>query len=129
MGGIEASTRSTIWLCFAALGVATVLGVLTSHWLVKPIRHLSLAAKALSQGEGNQTVPVERADELAVLASAFNQMALQLRDSFEALEQRNQELETPVEERIATIWEANQQLQVEIAERKQTDINIVYPRY
>ncbi len=119
MERIDASTRSTILLCLAALGLATVLGIFTSRWIVGPIRRLSDAAKALSMGEWNQIVPVERADELAVLASAFNQMALQLRESFAALEQRNQELEIRVAERTAHLQDANEQLQIEIAERQQ----------
>jgi signal transduction histidine kinase/DNA-binding response OmpR family regulator len=121
MDRIDANTRTTILLCFAALGLAVVLGILTSRWLVQPIWRLSTAAKALSQGEWEQTVPVERADELAVLASAFNQMALQLRDSFAALEQRNQELEIRVQKRTAAIREANEQLHLEIVERQQTE--------
>jgi signal transduction histidine kinase/DNA-binding response OmpR family regulator/HAMP domain-containing protein len=125
MEHIHASTRSTVLLCLAALVLASILGILTSRWIVSPILRLSTAAQALSQGEWNQTVPVERADELAILASAFNQMAGQLRDSFATLEQRNQELETRVAERTATIQEANEQLRIEIAERKQTEKALV----
>ncbi len=121
MERIEANTRWTILLCLGALGLATLLGILTSRWIVQPILRMSKAAKALSQGEWEQTVPVERADELAVLASAFNQMALQLQESFAALEQRNQELESRVEERTAHLQTVNEQLRVEIVERSQVE--------
>ncbi len=79
MKDIEASTRSTIMLCAAALLVAILLGLLTSRWIVQPILRLNAAAIALSQGDWNQTVPVEREDELGVLAETFNQMTRQLR--------------------------------------------------
>ncbi|MBW4487645.1 MAG: HAMP domain-containing protein [Trichocoleus desertorum ATA4-8-CV12] len=121
MEQIEANTRSTILLCLAALIAAIALGILTSRWIVQPILHLSRAAKALSQGEWEQTVPVEREDELGVLARAFQNMAEQLRASFAVLEQRNEELEVRVQERTADIRAANEQLLVEIAERKRVE--------
>lgn len=121
MQQIEANKRSTILLCLAALIVAIVLGILTSHWIVQPILHLSRAAKALSQGEWEQEVPVEREDEVGVLARAFQNMAEQLRASFGILEQRNEELEVRVQERTADIQAANEQLLIEIAERKRVE--------
>ena len=121
MEQIEANTRSTILLCLAALIAAIALGILTSRWIVQPILHLSRAAKALSQGAWEQTVPVEREDEVGVLARAFQNMAEQLRASFAALEQRNEELEVRVQERTADIRAANEQLLVEIAERKRVE--------
>ena len=121
MERIEANTRWTILLCLGALGLATLLGILTSRWIVQPILRMSKAAKALSQGKWEQ-IPVERADELAVLASAFNQMALQLQESFAVLEQRNQELESRVEERTAHLQTVNEQLRVEIVERTQVEM-------
>ncbi|MCA1993272.1 MAG: PAS domain S-box protein, partial [Coleofasciculus sp. S288] len=122
MERIHANTRSTILLCLAALVLATGVGILTSRWIVQPILRLSTAAQALSQGKWHQTVPVNREDELGVLARAFNQMATQLRESFATLEQRNEELEIRVEERTATLREANEQLLVEIVERKQAEV-------
>lgn len=122
MERIHANTRSTILLCLAALVLATGVGIITSRWIVQPILRLSTAAQALSQGKWNQTVPVDREDELGVLARAFNQMATELRASFATLEQRNEELEIRVEERTATLREANEQLLVEIVERKQAEV-------
>ncbi|MBD2102463.1 response regulator [Leptolyngbya sp. FACHB-261] len=121
MERIDANTRSTVLLCLGALVFATLLGILTSRWIVEPILRLSAAAKALSQGQWEQNVPVEREDELGILATAFNQMAGQLRASFATLAQRNEELELRVEARTAAIRQANEQLLVEIAERRQAE--------
>ena len=93
MERIEANTRTTILLCLAALVLATVIGVMTSRWIVRPILRLSTAADALSKGQWNNTVRVERAYELGVLAQAFNSMASQLQESFTALEAKNAELQ------------------------------------
>ncbi len=93
MGQIDINTRSTILLCLVALVVATLAGVATSRWIIRPIHRLSAAADALSKGEWDNTVQVDREDELGVLASAFNSMALQLQDSFASLEANNAELQ------------------------------------
>ncbi|MCU0515295.1 MAG: PAS domain S-box protein [Oscillatoria sp. Prado101] len=92
MKDIEASTRSTIMLCAAALLVAILLGLLTSRWIVQPIHRLNAAAIALSQGDWNQTVPVEREDELGVLAKTFNKMTRQLRLIYAKLQENLREL-------------------------------------
>ncbi|MEG4170520.1 MULTISPECIES: ATP-binding protein [unclassified Microcoleus] len=93
MEQINAGNRTTVLLCLAALGMATVLGILTSRWIIKPLIKLKNAAIALSEGQFDQTVKLDRSDELGVLAAAFNSMAAQLQASFTALETKNTELQ------------------------------------
>ncbi|OCR02380.1 guanylate cyclase [Oscillatoriales cyanobacterium USR001] len=93
MEQIHANNRTTILLCLVALLLATIIGILTSRWIVKPILKLKDAATALSQGEFDQKVNLERTDELGVLANAFNSMARQLQESFTTLETKNAELQ------------------------------------
>ncbi|MEG3902384.1 ATP-binding protein [Microcoleus sp. B4-C5] len=88
---IDANTQTTIWLCLAALGVALVIGILTSRWVTNPIWRLNTAAQNIAKGEWDKTVESERSDELGELAKSFNSMAQQLQQSFETLEQRVQE--------------------------------------
>ncbi|MEG4912944.1 ATP-binding protein [Microcoleus sp. B7-D4] len=88
---IDANTRTAILLCFAALGVAVAIGILTSQWVTNPILSLNIAAKNIAKGEWDKTVESERSDELGELAKSFNSMAQQLQQSFETLEQRVQE--------------------------------------
>jgi len=88
MEQIDASTRTTILLCIAALIVATVIGIITSQWVIMPIVRLNTAAKDIAKGEWDKTVEIKRSDELGELAKSFNSMACQLRESFETLEQR-----------------------------------------
>ncbi len=89
---IDANTRSTILLCLAIWVLATLLAMVTYRWITQPILRLTEAATALSRGEWNQTVPIEQTDELGVLARAFNEMALQLQESFTILSQRQASL-------------------------------------
>lgn len=121
MERIDANTRTTILLCLAALAIATFVGILTSRWIARPILQLSNTAAALSRGEWHQIVLDTHADEVGVLAQAFNQMALQLQQSFVALEQAKVDLEIRVEERTAELTQANHQLQIEILERQQSE--------
>ncbi len=108
MGQINASNRTTILLCLAALTVATLLGIYTSRWIIQPVFKLSQASVAIASGDLNQTVAVSKVQELGILAQSFNQMAKQLRESFTALEKTNEELENRVEERTAELKTAKE---------------------
>ncbi|MBD2094298.1 HAMP domain-containing protein [Trichocoleus sp. FACHB-591] len=103
MAQIDANTQSTIWLCFAALGVASVLSVFTSRWITQPILVLNRASKAIASGQLDQTVKESGIQELDGLASSFNYMAGQLQESFTALEESNTELESRVEARTGEL--------------------------
>ncbi len=109
MAQINANTYTTILLCLAALGLATVLGIYTSRWISQPVYRLSQASKAIAEGNLAQSVEPSNVQELGVLAQSFNRMAQQLRDSFTALETTNQELEIRVEERTAELSIAKDQ--------------------
>ncbi len=93
MEQINANTRTTIILCSLALLGATLIGLLTAQWIVKPILQLNIAAKKIAQGEWKQTVNLKRKDELGQLAKSFNRMAKQLKESFTVLESKNEELQ------------------------------------
>ncbi|MDM8532727.1 ATP-binding protein [Anaerolineales bacterium HSG25] len=80
------------------LGV--LLGVFVARTLSAPLGRLATAAKAIAEGDFEQRVPVQGAEELAELAETFNHMATQLQTA-EAL-RRNMvadvahELRTPL---------------------------------
>ncbi|MEG4863300.1 MULTISPECIES: hybrid sensor histidine kinase/response regulator [unclassified Microcoleus] len=108
MGRINANTVNRIWLCLGALGLATVLGIYTSRWIARPILQIGKASSAIAEGKLDQNVAASGVKELDVLAQSFNRMAQQLRDSFTALEQTNQQLEQRVEQRTAELQSAKQ---------------------
>ena len=93
MEQINANTRTTIILCSLALLGATLIGLLTAQWIVKPILQLNIAAKKIAQGDWEQKVNLKREDELGQLAKSFNSMAKQLKESFTILEAKNEELQ------------------------------------
>ena len=94
MTQIHENTRTTIWLCVGALGLAIAIGLYTARWIVRPILKLKEAAIAMSAGNFSSTVDLpDRTDELGVLSRAFNGMAAQLQTSFTELETKNTELQ------------------------------------
>ena len=111
MAQINANTQTTIWLCLAALGVASLMGVFTSRWIAHPILRLNQASESIASGNLNQVVEESRIQELNKLANSFNYMAGQLRESFTALEKSKNELEDRVEQRTIELKNALNELQ------------------
>ncbi len=78
----EMSRVSTVFMASAivmGLIVALYAAFKSSRAILRPIQSLTESARALGEGNLEQTVPVISNDELGQLAGAFNQMAAQLR--------------------------------------------------
>jgi two-component system sensor histidine kinase BaeS len=72
-------TNLAIGLAAGAGALASVgIGYLLATSLVKPIKRLTNASKALSKGNLEQQVPVTSQDELGQLTTTFNQMSTEL---------------------------------------------------
>jgi diguanylate cyclase (GGDEF)-like protein len=81
----EARNRLLIGLISSLLLVACV-AYLEGRGIVRTIRRLVDAARAIAQGDLKQRVPVQGRDELALLGRTFNQMAYQLQTRLDELE-------------------------------------------
>ena len=103
---IQENTRTTLWLCLAALGLATVMAMVTTRWIVDPVTRLSRIAQAIAEGDLNQVAGSSPITEVDRLAESFNRMAFQLRQAFAAWEEANQNLEL-----------ANQNLELKVDQR------------
>jgi len=108
MSEIYANTRTTIALCVGALGIAMLLGILTSRWILQPILRLQTASENLAAGHLDQTIKVQGINELARLGQAFNSMADQLKTSFSTLERRVEERTTELAQAKEAAEHANQ---------------------
>ncbi|MDM8526616.1 SpoIIE family protein phosphatase [Anaerolineales bacterium HSG24] len=98
MTQINANVQTTIILSFIALVVAIIVGIITTRWVVYPILSLNIAAGNLAAGNWNQSIPVDRTDELGGLAISFNSMARQLKDSFDTLQASEEKYRTLFED-------------------------------
>jgi signal transduction histidine kinase len=68
-----------IWLAaLAAGGVALVIGGLLAYGLVRPIRQLTAATRAVARGDLSHRVAIAANDEVGELAASFNAMAADL---------------------------------------------------
>jgi signal transduction histidine kinase/DNA-binding response OmpR family regulator len=108
MAQINSHTNTTIILCLITFAIATLLGLLTSHWIARPILRLNQAAVAIAQGDLAQTIKVKGVSEIETLAQSFDRMAQQLRTSFTTLDRTNAELEDRVQQRTAQLKKAVQ---------------------
>jgi len=74
------------------LAIGAVLGILLSYLIAVSItnrlRVLTSSATAIQQGSLDQTINLTGRDEISLLGSTLNDMALQLKVSFETLEER-----------------------------------------
>ncbi|WP_416236353.1 ATP-binding protein [Spirulina sp. CCNP1310] len=111
MAQIHVNTRNTVLLCIVALLVSTLLGIYTSRWMSEPVLALGKASRAIATGDLAQQVPSPKIKELRDLSESFNQMAAQLRQSFENLAATNEQLEQRVDERTAALKTALADLQ------------------
>ncbi|MGD1908035.1 MAG: ATP-binding protein [Leptolyngbyaceae cyanobacterium] len=102
----------------ASIALGTFIGILILillfvRWLsrylvVAPILELNQASKQLAGGDWEQTLSTQRRDELGELAHSFNEMATQIRASFQQLKAYSQTLEQKVQERTAELEHAKE---------------------
>ncbi|TAG87123.1 MAG: HAMP domain-containing protein [Oscillatoriales cyanobacterium] len=118
---INANTRTTVLLCAGALLLAVYLGFWTSGHIVQSIFTIVTASEAIAAGKLDQKVPDSNVQELGILAGSFNCMAEQLRESFAALENTNEELEIRVKERTKELSQALYNLQTTQSQLVQTE--------
>lgn len=110
MGEINANNRITILLCILALGVAIALGIFTTRWIVGLILKLQNASQAIAQGNLEQTVNISGVTELEDLSHVFNQMAGQLKTSFDNKEQLVQERTKELSQALENLQMTQQEL-------------------
>lgn len=77
----------------SAISIAAIIVSLLVLWyltgqLVRPILNLTTVANAVSGGNLNASAIVETSNEIGILASTFNSMTSQLRETLSTLEQR-----------------------------------------
>jgi two-component system, OmpR family, sensor histidine kinase MtrB len=76
---------------FLVAGLALVflfaaIAALVTRWVVAPVRQASRSAQRLSTGNLGERMQVRGADELAALATSFNEMAASLQEKMSALQ-------------------------------------------
>jgi len=97
---INRINRTLLYGALIGAVFALLLGVFLSRTLTRPIRELTQATRAVSEGDLSQQVPVRSDDELGELAQAFNKMSTELARSIKTRKQMTadigHELRTPL---------------------------------
>jgi len=83
--------------------VGAVVATLMAWGVTRPLKKLSRVTRRIADGDLTQRVKIRTFDELEDLGSAFNQMAIKLKHSYDNLEEQ-------VEERTKELLESRKQL-------------------
>ncbi len=88
----EQQTLQLVQTTLIGVGIALVallaaIASLVTRWVVVPVRHAAAAAQRLSAGKLEERMIVGGADDLAMLATSFNDMADSLQEKLHELEE------------------------------------------
>jgi two-component system, OmpR family, sensor histidine kinase MtrB len=88
----EQQTLQLVQTTLIGAGIALVvllaaIASLVTRWVVLPVRHAARAAQKLSAGQLEERMVVGGADDLAALATSFNDMAASLQEKLHELEE------------------------------------------
>ncbi|MBN1146553.1 MAG: GAF domain-containing protein [Anaerolineales bacterium] len=83
-----ANLAINISVALASILIALFLALVVTRTIASPVSDLAETATLIAAGESNLSAPVEREDEIGVLARAFNSMTSQLNALITSLEQR-----------------------------------------
>jgi signal transduction histidine kinase len=75
---LERTNQALLYAALGATAIALFLGAFLARTLTRPLRELTRAIRAMTQGELEQRIPVRSQDELGQLAAAFNLMSADL---------------------------------------------------
>jgi two-component system sensor histidine kinase MtrB len=88
----EQQTLQLVQTTLVGVGIALIallaaIASLVTRWVVVPVRHAAAAAQRLSTGQLEERMVVGGADDLAMLATSFNDMADSLQEKLRELEE------------------------------------------
>lgn len=120
LGEARADSRRALLLTVGLLlllgTVTIVMGALRSQQsaarITQPVTDLTQAVNELASGRRDIRVDIASGDELEILGGAFNNMAAELKDSYERLENMNRTLEIKVRERTRELADRNRDMRL-----------------
>lgn len=75
---VESIHRSLLWVGLGMTVISVGVSYIVVQKLVRPLLSLTEAVRSVQKGKFGQTVPVERMDEVGILAKTFNDMSTEL---------------------------------------------------
>jgi PAS domain S-box-containing protein len=83
--GVTEFTKGILWFTLISCLVVIAIALVVSQRIVRPIRQVTGAARAIGRGEFDQEIPVTSSDEVGILAEEFNSMRWNLKSAVEKL--------------------------------------------
>lgn len=108
-----------------AIIVAIAASLLLLRKIMRPLSELSQAATQMAEGNLNCSLDVRGHDEFAVVAKTFNNMASQLRQVLEDLEQRVVERTAQLSETNLALQDKTTYLETTLQELKQLQLQLI----
>jgi signal transduction histidine kinase/CheY-like chemotaxis protein len=106
---LVASIARSVLILLAALALAVTAGIFAARRMVAPIEELRRGAQRFGAGDLAHRIEVASGDELEELATQFNAMGEQLRETYASLERRVTERTRDLNERNSELAEALEQ--------------------
>ena len=111
VGTLERPYLDSLWrnlyvflgITLLAMIVVSIIAMIVSHHISKPIHAMAYAARRISEGDYSQKVEVSSNDETGLLAKNFNRMVAELVGAHNELRQWAETLERKVEKRTAEL--------------------------
>jgi signal transduction histidine kinase/DNA-binding NarL/FixJ family response regulator len=102
-------------LVTVALVISTIVVLALALWIARlvsqPLQTLEAAANQVAAGDTNQFVKINTKDEIGSLATSFNIMVDNIRQSLDKIKNLNRTLEQRVRERTSALAVANEEIQ------------------
>lgn len=124
----QIATQSRIALLTTAVLALTVAGVaslLLTQRILRPLSQLAIAAQQMGEGKLHTRVNIAGEDEFAVVARIFNQMAAQLQNTLEDLEQRVRDRTLQLSETNHALQEKTEYLEKTLHELQQIQLQLI----
>jgi len=115
---IENLKRTTILFSLLITLLVSALAVIIARNITDPIKDLIKGAEEIGSGNLDYHFSDKGQDEVASLASAFNAMALKMKNTVSELYEAKHDLENKVEERTQDLLNSNITLKEEVLEKK-----------
>lgn len=115
---LVAANRTSLFIALAVILLVLIAAILISQTISRPVLNLTNVANQIASGDMTAQAQIETGDEIGKLASTFNQMVDQLRNSQTVLERRAQEVTVVAEvsRRLSAILD-RQKLVKEVVEQ------------
>jgi GAF domain-containing protein/HAMP domain-containing protein len=104
LAAVTQQTRATVGMAIAIVLSVSILGVFVTQQFTRPITQLTKTAEKITGGDLDARADVNSQDEIGTLATTFNLMTAELRQSLATLENR-------VTERTAKLVQVSEQME------------------